>query len=240
MNIIDILIILIVIFGMYRGFRSGFTTQLVSAVGTILVFVLSFIFKGPIGNLLSQIFPFFDFSGILRGITSINIILYEAIAFILLMIIFGILLRILLMITGVFEKVLSITWILGIPSKISGAIVGGIQYYTYVFVALYLLSFPIINVGFINNSNFKDPILENTPILSNIANKGNDFSEELSKLKDKYKTEEKTHEFNLEVIDLLLKYKIVNLDTVDKLVEDGKLKIDNIHSVLDKYRKGDE
>lgn len=239
MNIVDILIIIVVLFGMYRGFRSGFTTQLVSAIGTILVFVFAFILKGPIGNLLSQIFPFFNFSGILSGITSINIILYEAIAFILLIIIFTILLRILLIITGIFEKVLSITWIFGIPSKISGAIVGGVQYYIYVFVVLYLLSFPVFNINLLNNSTFKEPIINNTPILSKFTDNGMDFANELTKLKDKYKTEKKTHEFNLEVVDLLLKYKIVSFESVEKLVEDGKLKIDNIHTVLDKYKKGE-
>lgn len=239
MGIVDILIIVIILFGMYRGFRSGFTTQLVSAVGSILVFIFAFIFKGALGGLLAQLFPFFNFPGILSGISSINIIFYEIVAFVILLMVFGILLRVLLIITGIFERILRITWILGVPSKISGAIVGGIQYYTYVFIALYLLSIPIFNIGIINNSKFKDPILNNTPILSNYTSNGVNLAGEFSKLKEKYGTEKNTQEFNLEVLDLLLKYKIVSPNTVQNLVDNGKLKIDNINMVLDKYRKGE-
>ena len=61
---------------------------------------------------------------------------------------------------------------------------------------------------------------------------GNDFVE----LKDKYKFEEDKEKLNLESLDLLLKYKLVDLDLVDELIESNKLKIDNVESILKNYR----
>ena len=61
---------------------------------------------------------------------------------------------------------------------------------------------------------------------------GNDFVE----LKDKYKFEEDKEKLNLESLDLLLKYKLVDIDLVDELIESNKLKIDNVESILKNYR----
>ena len=61
---------------------------------------------------------------------------------------------------------------------------------------------------------------------------GNDFVE----LKDKYKFEEDKEKLNLESLDLLLKYKLVDVDLVDDLIESNKLKIDNVESILKNYR----
>ena len=61
---------------------------------------------------------------------------------------------------------------------------------------------------------------------------GNDFVE----LKDKYKLEEDKEKLNLESLDLLLKYKLVDVDLVDDLIESNKLKIDNVESILKNYR----
>ena len=41
---------------------------------------------------------------------------------------------------------------------------------------------------------------------------------------------------NLESLDLLLKYKLVDVDLVDDLIESNKLKIDNVESILKNYR----
>ena len=61
---------------------------------------------------------------------------------------------------------------------------------------------------------------------------GNDFVE----LKDKYKLEEDKEKLNLESLDLLLKYKLVDVDLVDDLIDSNKLKIDNVESILKNYR----
>ena len=44
------------------------------------------------------------------------------------------------------------------------------------------------------------------------------------------------NKLNLETLNLMLKYKIVSVDTVEDLVKRDKLKIDYVYTVLDKYR----
>lgn len=61
--------------------------------------------------------------------------------------------------------------------------------------------------------------------------------DEFTNLKKKYESNTSANQFNLETLDLFLKYNIITIDSVDKLVEKNKLVIDNINSVLKNYRK---
>ena len=58
----------------------------------------------------------------------------------------------------------------------------------------------------------------------------------MNDLIEKYKNEEDKSKLNLETLNLMLKYKIVSVDTVEDLVKRDKLKIDYVYTVLDKYR----
>ena len=59
----------------------------------------------------------------------------------------------------------------------------------------------------------------------------NDFES----LKESYNGKD-ANEFNLQSLDLFLKYDIISIDSVDKLIEKDKLKIEGIETVLEKYR----
>ena len=115
-------------------------------------------------------------------------------------------------------------------------VIGAIENFLLVFITLYFLSLPFFNYGFINNSKLKDKILYNTPILSNFVEKNVKINHELNDLIEKYKNEEDKSKLNLETLNLMLKYKIVSVDTVEDLVKRDKLKIDYVYTVLDKYR----
>ena len=60
-------------------------------------------------------------------------------------------------------------------------------------------------------------------------------TEEFNELKDKYEVEQNVDEFNLEALDVFLKYKVITKDSVSKLVESKKLNIPNVDTVLSKY-----
>ena len=45
------------------------------------------------------------------------------------------------------------------------------------------------------------------------------------------------HKFNLETLDLFLKYNVVTTETDQKLIDNGKLKIDGAQSIIDKYKE---
>ena len=118
MNIIDIIIILFLILGAYIGFKQGFTKSLVSFLGILFVAIIAYFLKNPVSEFLMSFCPFFNFGGIIKGVTVLNIAVYEIIAFILVFSILMIALKVLLLATGILETILKFTIILGIPSKI--------------------------------------------------------------------------------------------------------------------------
>lgn len=238
MNIVDLIIIILILFGAVIGFKRGFTKSLVSAVGLIAIVVIAFLLKNPVSTVLYEHLPFFQFGGVIKGVTVLNIALYELLAFIIVLAILGIVLKILMIATSIFERILTLTIILGIPSKILGAIIGALEWFILVFIGLYVLNMPVVNVKEINNSTLAPKILNNTPILSGVIKDTNDVINEFASIKDRYTDKNvDTNEFNKETLDLFLKYNVVSVDSVDKLIKDNKLKIDGIDEVLVKYRK---
>ena len=159
MNIFDVIIILFILSGAVVGFKRGLTRELVSLVSFFAIVILAFMLKNPISIFLYEHLPFFKFGGILKGVTVLNIALYEIIAFLIMVIILSVIFKILAVITNLFEKILKMTVILSIPSKIAGAVVGIIESYIWVFIVLYILSFPIFNIGILNESKYKNNIL---------------------------------------------------------------------------------
>jgi len=237
MNIVDIGILFILLFGALIGFKRGFTTQLFSFVGFIIVVILSYMLKNPVSSFLYAYFPFFNFDGILKGITVLNIALYEAIAFFFVFAILLIVFKIVLHVTALFEKILKMTIILGIPSKILGAIVGILEYYVVIFVILYMTTFPFITWKELGKSKTRSYILENTPVLAEYAKKPLQVTNEFKLLIDKYKDSTNPDDFNLATLDLFLKYNIIDIESAVKLYENKKLKVGNFYVVICKYEE---
>ena len=89
MNLMDVVCILIILLFTVWGFKRGVIKSIVQLVGTCTVLVLAFVFKDFIANLLMDFLPFYNFGGVFNGISSINILIYELIAFILLLAVTG-------------------------------------------------------------------------------------------------------------------------------------------------------
>ena len=235
---VDLIIILVIILCGLIGLKRGFTKELVCFLGFFLVIILSFILKNPVSSFFYEHLPFFKFSGLFKGITSINILLYEVLAFLVVASILLIILRVIIFATSVFEKLLKLTIILGLPSKILGCIIGLIEGVVWCFIILYIVSLPLFNIKQINNSKLKDEILTKTPVLTNITKDTVKSFEEFEKLKDDYKNKKiSNNKFDLETMDVLLKYKIINIDSLEKLVKNKKINIKNINKVINKYKE---
>lgn len=237
MNIVDAIILLIILACGAAGFKRGVFKQLVTTVGFVLVVVLAFYLKNPIAEFLSLHLPFFTFGGDFANVTSLNIILYQIISFILVVIVLQSVLSVLIKITGVIEKILKFTIILGIPSKILGFIVGVVEGFIVVFLALFFLRQPGFNLQIMEDSKFTDPILKSTPLLSNVAGgMVNTFNDLYELGNDYYEQEMDEDTLNLKSIDVMLEHKIITPNYVSKLVDAGKIDVDGIDSVLNKYR----
>ena len=237
MSIIDIGIIVFILLGGLIDWHQGFTRSLVNFIGYIVIVIIAFLLKNPVSEFLMTYLPFFDFFGLIKGITVLNIALYEIIAFFVIFSILLIILKVLMLATKIFETILNMTIILGIPSKILGALVGLVKNYVLAFVILYILTLPLISNGdILKDSKFADPILEKTPVLSMFADKTLKVTQEFTNLKENYQTS-KSDEFNLETLDLFLKYDVVKPELIHKLIDNGKIKIKDANIILKKYEE---
>ena len=223
MNYLDIIILIFLAFGALLGFKRGFTRQLVSLVGLIVIIILSFLLKNPISVFLYSNLPFFNLGGIFKDITILNILIYEMIAFLIVFFILLFIFKILVKITNIFEKILKATIILSIPSKILGAVLGIIESVIFTFIVLYILSLPTINFN-IKDSKLGNTILYHTPILTNIGNNTLETFEEIVELKKEYKNTNNLDEFNSNVINKMIEKKVITEDNVKKLIDSGKIK----------------
>ena len=237
MNILDIGIVLILIMSAIVGFKRGAIKEIVSLVGIIIVFIVAFAFKGVLGNVLCKWLPFFNFAGNLEGVTVLNILLYQLIAFLIIYSLLFSIYMIVMKISGIVQKIVHMTVILWLPSKLIGAVVAFITGYVMVFVVLLALLIPLKDTDIFRESRFANYILYDTPILAgsadNISSSINEvytLGEELSK------GDISKNEANLETMDILLKYKIVSPETARQLIVLDKLDgISGLDSVIKRY-----
>ena len=236
MNIIDIVIILLIIMSGIIGMKRGFFKEIVMTAGWLLVFIIAWYLKNPLADFLSLNLPFFNFWGDFKGVTAINIFLYQLIAFIIVYTILMIIFRVVVSITGLFEKFLDATIILGIPSKILGFILGLLEGYVLTFIIIFVIAQPIFNFDIVNESSFKTAILDHTPVLSNTVKGANNTIKDIIELKEEFSSNSKKEDFNRECIRVMLKHKFVSAKYVQKLVDAKKIKISGVETIIHQYR----
>lgn len=218
MNIIDIVIILLLGLSFVTGFKRGVLKEIVMLFGTIIIYVISFNLKDPLGLFLCKICPFFK----LDGLISLNILIYQLIAFVAIAGILFSIYSIVLKFTGILQKAVDLTIILTLPSKILGGIAGIIEGYIVLFIILLVLSIP-----FKDNSLFIDSTLNNkiltSSILSNTIGDLDDMIIDIYKLSN---SKESNKIKNNKIMKMYVEYKIVSEDDINDISNTGKL--DNI------------
>ena len=237
LNIFDIGIILMLIMFFIIGWKNGIVKELVGFVGIVIVFIISFLLKGIVGNVLCYLLPFTKFGGYIKGFTVLNIFLYQALGFFLVFSLLLCLYRLLLKVSKTLQKVVNYTLVLLLPSKIFGGIVGIIEGWIITFMILVVLVVPFKGEDVFRESKMVNSVLFHTPVLSRSIKPFTKSVTEIYELSSKISMEElEMNEANLESLDILLKYKIVNKKTVENLVKMHKLDdIKNINRVLRKY-----
>ena len=132
--------------------------------------------------------------------------------------------KILLKVTKIFEKILNATIILGIPSKILGAVLGIVQNLIYVFVVLYILNLPSIGFNLINESKVASTILNKTPILTNVCDKTLVVFDEINNMAKEYENTDNVGEFNQKALNLMIDNGIITKENAQKLIDNNKIK----------------
>ena len=237
MTIVDAVVILFLLLGAVLGFKKGAIRSLVGLVGTIAVVVIAYYLKNPVADLLYNFVPFFDFSGNWQGLVTLNILLYESIAYVLVFVILYGLLSLILRLTGIIEKFLTMTIILGIPSKIIGAVLGFLEAVVFSFIILFVLLQFNGSHTFIKESTVAMSILDKTPLIGAMVNDTYDAIVEISDLQDKYKDSASKDEYNAEILGIMLRYHVVTPDTTRKLIDNGKLDFAGSEAVLNTFEE---
>ena len=231
MNVVDFVIIIFLALGAVAGFKAGVIKKTADFIGMFVIVVLAFYLKNYLSVIMYENLPFFNFGGFIKGIDAINILMYEAIAFVIVFIALLFILKVIVMVTGLIEKLLKATVILSIPSKILGTVVGAIESYVYIFLALVILTLPVFKIPYLRESKMANFIIDNTPVLSSVS------EEMVGIYGDVYtivteKDNKTNEELNEDVLKLLLKREVVTKESARKLVEKNKIHI-NDKSIVD-------
>lgn len=236
MNLLDLVAIIVIIIGAYRGWKYGGFSTIISLIGTLLVFVLAYYLKNPISTLLYENMPFRNFGGVFSGITSFNILVYEGVAYAICIIVLVAILRVILKLTGIIDKIINLTLVFALPSKIMGLIFGALEFYIYTFVVIFILAQLPFSAEYFKGSTFGNDMLSKTPLLSNVTN---DLYHSVSEVYEicANKKGDETAKADYDSLDVLLKYEVITPESVQKLKDKGKLNFDNIDELIAKHQK---
>lgn len=237
MTILDSILILFLLAGAVLGFKKGAIKSLVALIGTIAVVVIAYYLKNPVADVMFNFVPFVNFSGSWTGLVALNILLYEAIAYILVFVVLMSVLSLLLKISGIIQMLLNATIILGIPSKIIGAVLGFLEAIVFSFIVLFVLLQFNLTSEFVSESSLARSILNKTPIVGTMVNDTYKAILDINDLKEKYKNNNNKDEYNAEILDIMLKYEVVTPEVTDKLIKNKKIEFKGANTVLNKYKE---
>lgn len=224
MNVADIVILIILAFGAIVGFKEGVIKKLTDFVGMFVIVILSFYLKNNLSVIMYENLPFFNFWGFIKGVDVINILFYELLAFMIVFMALCFVYKVILMVSGLIEKILKATIILSIPSKLLGIVVGVIEAYVYTFIVLVILTLPIFNIPYVRESKMVNFILNETPILSPISEEMIDIYGDVYEILDN-KNNKTNEQLNDEILRLLIDKDVVTRESARKLVDRNKVHI---------------
>ncbi len=228
MNIVDAIVLLALLAGAVIGFKKGFIKTMVSLIGTIVVIILSFKLKEPIADFMFKYLPFFDFSGTYEGLTVLNILIYDTIAFLLVYVFLSAILGIIINITGLIEKLLNVTIILGAFSKFLGAIAGLLEMIAFVYIVLFALVQFNVTSEYVLQSKVGSTILNNTPVLSHVTAETVVAIEEIYELQKQYADGQNNQKYNQEALMILIRYEIISAQKAQELIDSNKLNVGDL------------
>lgn len=234
LNVVDIIIILLILLSGIVGFKRGVLKEVVMLVGTIIIYVIAFSLKNPLGLILCKIFPFFN----LDGLISLNILIYQLIAFIFIAGFLFSIYSIILKLTGILQKLVDLTIILTLPSKFLGLVFGLIEGYIVMFIILVTLSIPFRDVDMFVNSSVSNTIINKSPILTKTMGGVGDAIFDIYDLTEKVsnKSDENLNEINLDIVKVELDYKIISKEDLLEIIDMKKLDdIPNIEDYVKNY-----
>lgn len=230
--VLDIVIGIILLLGVFYGTKKGFINGFLSLIGFALILTFSFLFHSSVADVLLKGMPFIKFKGVYKGITSLNILFYEAIGFILIFVFLLSILGLLLKVTGILQKIIDYSIVLTLPSKILGIIAGLINAIIVIFIMLFVL----LNINstrkYVYDSKVATFVLQRTFILSDATSEYYLSAEEINDTINQCKSADESKKCNANVTNILIKYDIISKEKVIELIDSNKLKNINKEDIL--------
>lgn len=234
---IDAAVIIFIIIGALKGWKFGGITSALSLVATIFIFVAAFYIKDYLAPLMYMNLPFVKFAGVFEGVSSLNIMLYQVLAFIIAIIGLLIVLAILVKITKFLDKLVNWTLILALPNKILGLVFGALQYNIIVYFILFIVLQIPYTSQYVKDSKAGSGIIDNTPVLSQVTEElHNTYNEVYEVCKKGADTTDKD-EVNRLAVEVMMKHNVVTFDEVKELRNQRKIEGPKIDEMITEYNQ---
>lgn len=160
------IIILIVLAGFYIGWQRGFIKEVTDFVALFISMILSALFKNSLANMLYTLLPFFKYSGSINKLLSLNIIFYQVIIYLLLLMFFLGIYQLIIRKLKIKEKIVETMVETNLVFNILGTIIGGPLMALFLYNVLLFAKLPMFNLDIVNNSKYANLIMEKTLIVS--------------------------------------------------------------------------
>ena len=228
--LVDILIIIFIVLGTVIGVKKGLLKSLVGLIGLTAIVIISYTLRAPLANFLIDKMPFFNFSGVFAGLTSLNILIYNIVAFVVLFVVLYCILNIIISLTGFIDTLLKFTVIWVIPSKIGGALLGFLEAWIFVFLVLFVLvQFNITN-NFVTGSKTANFVLEHTPVIGKYLSGAKNAAGNIYELVEKYSEEgiESVDNLNRDILGIEVANGLISKDKANELIQTGKIQLEGV------------
>jgi uncharacterized membrane protein required for colicin V production len=141
MNILDVIILILLLVSVWRGYRQGLVGQLVRLASFIVSFVVAFIYYRPFAAQLAEWLPLSKLKvsgsfGAVAGAPLVQHALYNIVAFALLAFVAGAVVR---LIGGLLEGIADLP-VLSIVNRLAGAVIGFVKIGLVLFLILAVAS----------------------------------------------------------------------------------------------------
>ncbi len=225
--IMNVIVVVWLVLGFIIGFWTGFLNRTIKIIEMFVIVFIAVFLKNPISALLYKNLPFFKFD-----VQVVNIILYEAISFILLVIILVIIIKLINSLFNLVEAFFSFILGMGFPSRILGAVIGFCEgaFYLYIFVFIVLFFSTLFKapIGY----SLGDRFFYDAPILNVTLGPSLKSSLEITKLAT---TNDDKEVVDKNALDILLRYKILSKDNAQYLLDNKKIDIKDAQLVINRY-----
>ena len=220
--IVNAVIILFLVMGVYDGYKKGFIESIFKLVGFVVALVLAYMFKDKLSVILYTHLPFIKFGGLFRGVSVINILIYELIAFILIFVVAVLVVDLIVKTSGLVEAIMNIIPLFDFLNGVLGAVVGFLQTIIILFFVIFIFKFGCNLFGFQMQPSLADNVLEIDILNEKFGSTISSFNE-IAALSKSYENSKDKSELNDKSIDILLKYGIISQENLDVLIKNKKI-----------------